>query len=448
MFKFLKDKLKQAVGLFTKEVKEKAVEEDVDIEEKPKLPQRPAKVPPKKVKKTISGQAEKPKPIEQKKLEKTSKPTIEKTGRKAEPSVLEEKSEPPIKEKKPLKKSIEPVQVKKPEKLIPELQKEEPKAEDKKWWQVWKKEELNEETSQEESKAQIEEKQGFFTRLKEKVTKIQLSEDKFEEIFQPLEIALLENNVALEVVEKIKKDLHDELLAERIHRKQVEQIVHDTLKKSIEDLFSVEGVDLLKKVKEKKPYIIAFFGVNGSGKTTTIAKFANLFIKHKKSVVMAAADTFRAAAIQQLEEHANRLGVKLIKHDYESDPAAVAFDAIKHAESKGIDVVLIDTAGRQHANKNLMRELEKVIRVNKPDLKVFIGESITGNDCIEQAKQFNEAVGIDVIVLTKADVDEKGGAAISISYVTGKPILYLGVGQNYDDLEPFNKEKILENVGL
>ncbi len=165
-------------------------------------------------------------------------------------------------------------------------------------------------------------------------------------------------------------------------------------------------------------------------------------------MVLAAADTFRAAAIQQLEEHANKLGVKIIKHDYESDPAAVAFDAIKHAESKGIDIVLIDTAGRQHANKNLMQELEKVIRVNKPDLKVFIGESITGNDCVEQAKQFNETVGIDVIVLTKADVDEKGGAAISISYVTGKPIIYLGMGQTYDDLVPFNKEKILESVGL
>ena len=299
-----------------------------------------------------------------------------------------------------------------------------------------------------EEKEEAREKAGFFTRLKEKVTKIQLSDDKFEEIFQPLEIALLESNVALEVVEKIKADLKQELMSDRIHRKQVDQIVHDTLKKSIEDLFNVEGIDLLKKAKEKKPYVIAFFGVNGSGKTTTIAKFANLFLKHKKTVVMAAADTFRAAAIQQLEEHANKLGVKIIKHDYESDPAAVAFDAIKHAQSKGIDIVLIDTAGRQHANKNLMQELEKVIRVNKPDLKVFIGESITGNDCIEQAKQFNEAVGIDVIVLTKADVDEKGGAAISISYVTGKPIIYLGMGQTYDDLVPFNKEKILESVGL
>ena len=312
-----------------------------------------------------------------------------------------------------------------------------------------KKEEPKVEVKEEKiEKEEAKEKVGFFARLKETVTKIQLSDDKFEELFQPLEIALLESNVALEVVEKIKADLKQELMSDRIHRKQVDQIIHDTLRKSIEDLFAVEGIDLLKKAKEKKPYIIAFFGVNGSGKTTTIAKFAHLFLKHKKTVVLAAADTFRAAAIQQLEEHANKLGVKIIKHDYESDPAAVAFDAIKHAESKGIDIVLIDTAGRQHANKNLMQELEKVIRVNKPDLKVFIGESITGNDCVEQAKQFNESVGIDVIVLTKADVDEKGGAAISISYVTGKPIIYLGMGQTYDDLVPFDKEKILESVGL
>jgi fused signal recognition particle receptor len=142
------------------------------------------------------------------------------------------------------------------------------------------------------------------------------------------------------------------------------------------------------------------------------------------------------------------LGVKLIKHDYGSDPAAVAFDGIKYAEAKGIDVVLVDTAGRLHSNVNLMDEMKKIIRVAKPDMKIFIGESITGNDCVEQAKQFNEAIGIDGIVLSKADVDEKGGAAISVSYVTGRPILFIGTGQTYDALQRFEKGIVLSNLGL
>jgi fused signal recognition particle receptor len=163
---------------------------------------------------------------------------------------------------------------------------------------------------------------------------------------------------------------------------------------------------------------------------------------------MAAADTFRAAAIDQLQLHADKLGIKLIRHDYGSDPAAVAFDAIKHAEASKKDVVLIDTAGRLHSNTNLMDEMKKIMRVAKPDLKLFVGESITGNDCTEQAKQFDQAVGIDGIILAKADVDEKGGAAISVSYVTKKPIFYLGVGQEYPDLQQFDKDKLIASIGL
>jgi fused signal recognition particle receptor len=164
--------------------------------------------------------------------------------------------------------------------------------------------------------------------------------------------------------------------------------------------------------------------------------------------VLAAADTFRAAAIHQLEEHGDKLNVKVIKHDYGSDPAAVAFDAIKYAESKNLDVVLIDTAGRMHSNTNLVDEMKKIIRVANPDLKIFVGESITGNDCTEQAKKFNEAIEVDGVILSKADIDEKGGAALSVSYVTGKPILYIGTGQEYKDLELFNSENIIKNLGL
>ena len=261
-------------------------------------------------------------------------------------------------------------------------------------------------------------------------------------------MALLENNVAWEVVEKIKGDMRQSLVDKRIERGKFENIIGATLHDSISSLFDIERINLIKEIKGKKPYIIVFVGVNGSGKTTTIAKIAKLMQNSKLKPVIAASDTFRAAAIQQLEEHGSRLGVKVIKHDYGSDPAAVAFDAIKYAESKGLDVVLIDTAGRQHSNVNLMDEMKKIVRVSKPNLKVFIGESITGNDCIEQAKSFNEAIGIDAIVLTKADVDEKGGAAVSVSYVTGKPILFIGMGQGYEDLKEFDKKLIMENLGL
>jgi len=211
--------------------------------------------------------------------------------------------------------------------------------------------------------------------------------------------------------------------------------------------FKINLFDRIDEKKEKRePFVICFLGINGSGKTTTIAKITKMLKDKGYSVVLAAADTFRAAAIDQLQEHADRLKVKIIKHDYGSDPAAVAYDAIKHANAKHIDVVLIDTAGRMHTNTNLTDEMKKIVRVSNPDLKIFVGESITGNDCIEQAKVFDEAVSIDGIILSKADVDEKGGAAISISYVTKKPILYLGTGQNYDDIKPFDSQIVVDSL--
>ena len=260
----------------------------------------------------------------------------------------------------------------------------------------------------------------------------------------------MENNVAMEVIEKIKADLKQNLVNNPIKRIGIERTIKDSLRSSINDLFDIDEISLLESINQKKekPFVIAFFGINGSGKTTTIAKIAN-FLKGKKiSCVVAASDTFRAASIEQLQHHADKVGIKLIKHDYGSDPAAVSFDAIKHAKAKNIDVVLIDTAGRLHSNINLMDELKKVVRVAKPDLKIFVGESIAGNDCIEQAQKFNETIGIDGIILTKADVDEKGGASISVSYVTKKPIMYLGVGQEYDDLKEFEPSLVVEGLGL
>jgi fused signal recognition particle receptor len=292
------------------------------------------------------------------------------------------------------------------------------------------------------------ERKGFFSKITETFTKINLSEDKFEELFWELEVMLLENNVAVEVIQKIKDDLKAELMSDKISRKNVDEIIRDSLKKSLEEILDIKGFNIEDRIKNKKPYVIAVIGVNGSGKTTTIAKLCYLLKKKGFSVVLAAADTFRAAAIQQLEHHAEKLDVKMIKHDYNSDPAAVAFDAIKHAEAKKIDVVVIDTAGRLHSNDNLMNELKKLIKVNKPDLKLFVGESITGNDCVEQAKVYDEIIGIDAIILSKADVDEKGGAALSISYVTKKPVLFIGTGQTYDDLKQFNRKEIMEGLGF
>ncbi|MDO8481423.1 MAG: signal recognition particle-docking protein FtsY [Nanoarchaeota archaeon] len=292
------------------------------------------------------------------------------------------------------------------------------------------------------------EKKGFFAKLTEKIVTKKISSEKFDELFWDLEVGLLENNVAVEVIEKLKADLKTALVDIPIRRGQVEETIVEELRKSIAGVLDVPPIDLLQRISKKKPFVICFVGINGSGKTTSIAKVTRFLLDHKKKVVLAAADTFRAAAIDQLQIHADNLGVKMIKHDYGSDPAAVAFDAVKYAEAKDADVVLIDTAGRLHSNTNLVDEMKKIMRVAKPDLKLFVGEAITGNDCVEQAQQFNSAIGIDGIILAKADIDEKGGAALSVSYVTQKPILFLGMGQEYTDLKRFDKEEFLQSLGL
>ncbi|PIN74004.1 signal recognition particle-docking protein FtsY [Candidatus Woesearchaeota archaeon CG10_big_fil_rev_8_21_14_0_10_45_16] len=288
---------------------------------------------------------------------------------------------------------------------------------------------------------------SFFGKIKQSFTTKTISAEKFEELFWDLELILLENNVSVEVIDKIKEDLKEELVDKPLPRDVLAKI-EETLERTLREILSYEKIDLIEKVSQKQPYVIAFFGINGAGKTTSIAKLAHYFRQNHKSVVLAACDTFRAAAIQQLEEHANKLGVKMIKHDYGSDAAAVAYDAIQYAQKNDVEVVLIDTAGRLHSNTNLMAELEKIIRVTKPDLKIFVGESITGNDCIEQARKFNELVEMDGAILTKADVDEKGGAPLSISYTIKKPILFLGVGQEYKDLEQFDAETIIKRLGF
>lgn len=292
------------------------------------------------------------------------------------------------------------------------------------------------------------EQKGFLSRFTSKINTTTLKQEHVDEIFENLEIILLENNVALEVVDKIKENLDKDLIGIEVKKGKLEEIIIQTLKDSIEEVL-IEPPNLIKDIKKHKgPYTIIFFGINGSGKTTSIAKLAHKLKSQGLSVVLAAGDTFRAAAIQQLETHAKKLDIPIIKHDYNSDPTAVAFDAKKYAEQHNIDVCLIDTAGRMYTKENLIKQMEKIIRVIQPELKIFVGESITGNDGTEQAKTFHEAVGIDGIILSKADVDEKAGTILSVSYVTGKPIYFLGVGQNYEDLQEFTKQNILKNLGL
>jgi len=331
--------------------------------------------------------------------------------------------------------------------------KEEKVPEEKKKEEIKQKPEIKKEQTKEPKKEFAEEKakekKSFLGLIKEKITTTKISEDTFEDLFFELEVALLENNVALDVIDKIRENLKKELVNAPILRGKVEEKIKDSLKNSIDDLLSIEKIDLIKKIKEsKKPFIICFFGINGSGKTTSIAKIANFLHIKKFSVVLAAADTFRAASIEQLKEWGKRLNIKVIAHDYGSDPASVAYDAISYAKAHNIEVILIDTAGRQHSNVNLIREMEKIVRIAKPNLKIFVGESIVGNDAIEQAQNFDNAIGIDGSILTKADIDEKGGAIVSISYITHKPILFLGTGQLPSDLKEFNKEEIIKNLGL
>lgn len=303
-----------------------------------------------------------------------------------------------------------------------------------------------EEKVKEKEKA-LEKKKSFFERIG-LIRKYKISEEHFSEIFENLELVLLENNVALEVVDYLKENLKKELLNLEIDKKKIEETIKQALRISIESLFT-QTPNLIENIKSKPgTFIIVFFGINGGGKTTTIAKLAYFLKARGISSVMAASDTFRAASIEQLVKHGEKLGINVIKQGYGADPAAVAFDAIEYARAHKIKAVLIDTAGRMHTKENLMKEMAKIIRVSKPDLKLFIAESTLGNDAIEQAKTFNESIGIDGIILTKADVDEKGGTALSVSYITGKPILFLGTGQSLDSLKVFNKEKLIKDLGL
>ncbi|RDE16535.1 MAG: signal recognition particle-docking protein FtsY [Candidatus Thorarchaeota archaeon] len=277
------------------------------------------------------------------------------------------------------------------------------------------------------------------------VTK-ELNEKNLTDAVWQLQLVLIQNDVAMEAAEHISELTKKKLLGSRAGRlENITKLFRSAVYESILDVLTPKApLDPIQFAAEKKNQgdttTVMFVGVNGTGKTTTLAKVANLYKKNGFSVVIAASDTFRAGSIEQIELHAQKLGIKVIRQEYGSDAAAVAYDAVAHAKAKHINVVLIDTAGRMQSNKNLLAEMAKIAKVAEPDLKLFVGDALTGNDALSQAKEFNEAIGIDGSILTKIDADPSGGSALSIVYVTRKPIVYVGTGQSYDDLQRFDPE--------
>jgi fused signal recognition particle receptor len=304
-----------------------------------------------------------------------------------------------------------------------------------------------EESDESEDEDKKEKSGGFLSFIKEK----SISEDDVEDILFELELGLLEADVAMDVSSVVVESVKNDLVGQKIKRSSdIEEYTYKALKNAVSKIIDIEGKSMTELLEEKvaqgEPLVVMLVGINGTGKTTTIGKLSNYYIKKGYTPVIAASDTFRAGAIEQVQYHADNLGVKLIKHEKGSDPAAVAFDAVQHARAKGKELVLIDTAGRMQTNTNLMDEMKKIRRVSKPDLVVFVGDALTGNDATEQARKFNEAIDIDGVILTKADADSKGGAALSIGYIIKKPILFLGMGQSYDDIKEYDADWMLEQI--
>lgn len=275
-----------------------------------------------------------------------------------------------------------------------------------------------------------------------------IKESKLEELLNDLEIGLMESDVAVEVIEALKVQIRSELLGKRVKRSaDFQATINQAIKDSLQKVLTTSTLDFDDYIdKHTKPVVLMFVGVNGTGKTTAIAKIAHRLLARKKTLVLAAGDTFRAGAIEQLTLHSEKLGVKIIKHQAGADSSAVAYDAIEHAKARFKEVVLIDTAGRMQTNTNLMDEMKKLKRIAQPDLVIFVGDSLAGNDAVEQAVKFNEAVGIDAVILTKIDADAKGGAALSISHAVGKPIIFVSTGQEYDQLAVFDAKWMIDRI--
>ncbi len=278
--------------------------------------------------------------------------------------------------------------------------------------------------------------------VKSSVTEKEIEEDDISSVLEKFRLKLLESNVSFSAAESIEASVKENLIGKEAGRFSIEEEVEKAVKKEVGDTVS-DDYNLLNKLDEVDNPSIFFIGFNGSGKTTTLAKVSKFLDDNGFDSVFGAGDTFRAASMEQLEEHGDTLGKKVVRHKYESDPAAVAYDAIEHAEKHG-KVALIDTAGRSHADRNLMDELEKMIDVNNPDVTFLVVDALAGNDVVEQIKAYEGM--FEAIIVTKMDIDEKGGTVISAARESGKPIAFKGTGQMYEDLEVFDKEEFIENL--
>ena len=364
--------------------------------------------------------------------------------KKAPAEVAEEppSAEPPVPET--VTPEPQPAVAPSPEKAaeppVQEEPKPEPKLSRKEQIKLAKEEKKKAKAESDPSSVKVGDDAGLFAK--------RIKEDGLDDMLWELEVALMEADVALPVVEEIKQGVRDNLLGKKFSRGHtLEEVVELSLKDAVHNVLKLNEFDFDEWFsQQKRPVSIMFVGINGTGKTTAIAKIANRLQKQGMTVVMAAGDTFRAGAIEQLSIHADRLGCKIIKHNQDADPAAVAYDAIEHAKAKRRDCVLIDTAGRMQTNSNLIDEMKKIVRVAKPDLKVFVGDSLAGNDAVEQARAFDEAIGVDAVILTKIDADSKGGAALSIAHTIGKPIAFVCNGQEYDDIIKFDSDWMLKRL--
>lgn len=283
----------------------------------------------------------------------------------------------------------------------------------------------------------------FSSEVKSKVAEKEISEDDINPLIENLRLRLLQNNVSLSAVERIEDQIREDLTGEQVTRTKVEQKVENSLEKVLQDILDNE-FNFLENIQEaENPPVVFLMGFNGAGKTTTTGKLAKFLKDHDHEVVMGAGDTFRAASIEQLEEHGEKLDVKVISHEYKSDPAAVGYDTVEHAE-KNNKIALVDTAGRSHADKNLMQELQKMVDVNEPDISFLVVDALAGNDVVNQAEAYEGM--FDAVIVAKKDVDENGGAIISIAQETGKPIAFVGTGQDYSDLEKFDKQSFIDEL--
>jgi len=387
-------------------------------------------------------------------VEAISKKTKEKEEVKEEVKPIEPVEEiQEVKEaEKPVEKPVETAELPEEKEEVTEIAEEkipEPQLEVKE--QV---EEKPIEPPRKEDFAEPEKKKSWFGKIKEKFVKAvfekKLTEEDMEPILNELETGLIEADVALEVAEKIKNDLKTDLVGREIKRGKEKEIVLESLKQSLLGILSVPRIDLeevIRKSKsENRPALFLFFGINGVGKSLNLSKMAKYLKEKGHQPILAAGDTFRAAGDEQLEIYANRIDVPVVRQQRGADSCAVIFDARKSAEAKGCDVVLGDTSGRMHTKKDLLDELAKIVKVNKPDLKILVLDSLSGSDVVQQFEFFDKSVGIDGVIFSKIDVNEKGGNILSICYNFKRPVLFLGTGQEFQDMMEFVPEKFVNTL--